>query len=161
MILTIEETLLDAKKAKVSEFLGVGMAISHATIDQAKVDEREVDAMRKELESLRHQAYYYKDTTQAMMILRAYFLEEYGRYKLVRDAFMEKVISYQEETLLCIVAHKEMLKWDERAHRTLNQIEYIREIQKGRGEEEHGIKILTMTAWPGYRWPQILGSSCC
>jgi hypothetical protein len=36
-----------------------------------------------------------------------------------------------------------MLKWDERAHKTLNQIEYIREIQKGRGEEENSIRMLT------------------
>lgn len=77
------------------------------------------------------------------MILREYFLEEYKQYKLVRDACMEKVIIYQEETLLCIVGHKEIMKWDEREHKTLNQIEYIREIQKGRGEEENGIKMLT------------------
>jgi hypothetical protein len=35
-IIPTEETLLDAKKAKVSEFLGVGVAISHATIERAK-----------------------------------------------------------------------------------------------------------------------------
>jgi hypothetical protein len=47
MILTFEETLLDSKKDKVSEFLGERMAISHATIDRAKENEREVDSMRK------------------------------------------------------------------------------------------------------------------
>jgi hypothetical protein len=109
--------------------------------------EREVVSMRKELESLRNQVDYYKDTTQVVMILRVDFLEEHGRYKLVRDVFMEKVINYQEETLLCFVVHKEMLKWVEKAHKTLSQIEYIREIQKGRGEEEHGIRMLTMTTW--------------
>jgi hypothetical protein len=56
--------------------------------------------MRKESESLRHQVDYYKDTTQEMMILREEFLEEHGRYKFVRDAFMEKYIIYQEETML-------------------------------------------------------------
>jgi hypothetical protein len=52
------------------------------------------------------------------------------------------LIRYQEETQLCTITQKEMLKWDERAHRTLNQIDYIREIQKDRGEEEHGMIIL-------------------
>jgi hypothetical protein len=36
MIMTSEETFLDAKKTKVSELLGAGMAISHATIDRPK-----------------------------------------------------------------------------------------------------------------------------
>jgi hypothetical protein len=40
--ITTEKTMLCAKKDRVSEFLGVGMAISHATIDRAKEDEREV-----------------------------------------------------------------------------------------------------------------------
>jgi hypothetical protein len=106
MVITTEETLLDAKKDKVSELLGEGMAISHATIDRAKEDEREVDSMRRELENIRHQVDYYKDTTQAVMILRDEFLGEYGRYKLGRDIFMENIVSYQEETLLCLVVHK-------------------------------------------------------
>jgi len=56
--------------------------------------------MRKESKSLRHQVDYYKDTTHAMMILREEFLEEHQIYKLVIDAFMEKYIIYQEETML-------------------------------------------------------------
>jgi hypothetical protein len=43
--------------------------------------------MRKELDYLRHEVDYYKDTTQEVMILRDDFLEEHGRYKLVRDVF--------------------------------------------------------------------------
>jgi hypothetical protein len=34
MVINTEETLLDVKKAKVSEFLGEGVAISHATSDR-------------------------------------------------------------------------------------------------------------------------------
>jgi hypothetical protein len=33
MVMITKETLLDEKKAKVSELLGVGVAISHVTID--------------------------------------------------------------------------------------------------------------------------------
>jgi hypothetical protein len=47
MILNIEETLLDVEKYKLSEFLGIGMAIYHATINQVETDERETDAIRK------------------------------------------------------------------------------------------------------------------
>jgi hypothetical protein len=103
MVMTTEETLLDEKKAKVSELLGAGMAISHATIDRAKEYEREVVSMRKELESLRHQVDYYKDTTHAMMILREDFLEEHGIYKLVIDVFMEKYhnLSRGNHVVLC------------------------------------------------------------
>jgi hypothetical protein len=82
------------------------MAISHATIDKSRVEEREVDAMRRELESLRHQVEYYKDTTQVVLILKEDFSEEHNKYKLVRDAFVKKIVDYQEETLLCGVAYK-------------------------------------------------------
>jgi hypothetical protein len=40
MLLTSKENLFDAKKARVSELLGVGVAISHATIDKARGEER-------------------------------------------------------------------------------------------------------------------------
>jgi hypothetical protein len=39
--------LFNAKKARVSELLGAGVVISHATIDKSKVEEREVDIMKK------------------------------------------------------------------------------------------------------------------
>jgi len=49
MVMTVEETLLDAKKDKVNEMLGAVVAISHATIDKEREDDREVVAMRIEL----------------------------------------------------------------------------------------------------------------
>jgi hypothetical protein len=48
MVMTIEETLLDKNKAKVIAFLGVGVAISHTTIDRAREDEREATATKKD-----------------------------------------------------------------------------------------------------------------
>jgi len=44
MILNFEETLLDSKKYKVSEFLGAGMAISYATqlIEPKQMKERQM-----------------------------------------------------------------------------------------------------------------------
>jgi len=46
VIISMEETLLDARN---SNLLGVGMAISSATIEREREDEREVDSMRDEL----------------------------------------------------------------------------------------------------------------
>jgi hypothetical protein len=45
VLCTSKETLFNAKKAKLSELLGVGVVISHATIDRARVEEREVEEM--------------------------------------------------------------------------------------------------------------------
>jgi hypothetical protein len=39
VVITMKETMLDAKQSKVSELLGVGMAISSATIDREREDE--------------------------------------------------------------------------------------------------------------------------
>jgi len=39
VMITMEETMLDAKQSKVSELLGAGMAISNATINKAREDE--------------------------------------------------------------------------------------------------------------------------
>jgi hypothetical protein len=76
IVVTIEETVFDAKKAKVRKLLGAGMAIYDATIDRAKEDEREVEAMRRELENLRHHRLSItKNTTQVVIILRDEFLE--------------------------------------------------------------------------------------
>jgi hypothetical protein len=142
VMITMEETLLDAGQSRVSELLGESMAISSATIDREREDEREVDSMREELVHLKHQVEYYQDTTQAVRFMRIEFGEIYTQFKSDREVFMTKIVSYQEETLLGLVAYKEMMRWSEKYHQVLAQIEYIREIQKGRGEEEHGIRML-------------------
>jgi hypothetical protein len=49
------------------------MAISNATIDREKEDEREAKSMRRELEHLRHQVEYYRDTTQEIIFMRVEF----------------------------------------------------------------------------------------
>jgi hypothetical protein len=45
------------------EIIRAGMAITDATLDKEKMDEREVASMRKELDHLRHQAKYYQNLT--------------------------------------------------------------------------------------------------
>jgi hypothetical protein len=53
--------LFDTENTRVTELIGAGMAITDATLDMGKMDEREVDTMRKELYHLRHQAEYYQN----------------------------------------------------------------------------------------------------
>jgi hypothetical protein len=92
VLVTSKENLYDTKKAWVSELLGVGMVMSHTMIDKDGEEEREVHAMKKEIESLRHHVEYYKDTNQYVLILKAYFLEGHSRYKLLWDAFVKKIV---------------------------------------------------------------------
>jgi hypothetical protein len=51
-LITIEETLFDIENAKMNELIGVGMAITDATLDKEKQDKREVATMKKELDHL-------------------------------------------------------------------------------------------------------------
>jgi hypothetical protein len=55
---------------------------------------------------------------------------------------MDRVVGYQEETLLGMIVHKDMMRWSERSHKTLEKVEYVREIHKGQGNEEHGIETI-------------------
>jgi hypothetical protein len=42
LLITTEETLLDTENAKMTELIGAGMAITDATLDRERRDEREV-----------------------------------------------------------------------------------------------------------------------
>ena len=74
--------------------------------------------------------------------MRVELQDRYNRFKLDMDIFMDQIVSYQAETLLDLIAHKDMMGWSEKSHKALALIEYIREIQKGQSEEEHGIRML-------------------
>jgi hypothetical protein len=60
--------------------------------------------------------------------MRVEFRERYNHFKVERDIFMAQVVGYQEETLLGMITHKYMLRWSEKEHKKISQIEYIREI---------------------------------
>jgi uncharacterized protein YqgQ len=55
---------------------------------------------------LRHQVEYYQDTTQAVRFMKIEFEEIYTQFKLDREVFMTRIVSYQEETLLSLVSFK-------------------------------------------------------
>jgi hypothetical protein len=43
---------------------------------------------------------------------------------------MTQIVDYQEETLLGLMAHKDIMIWDEESHKVLAQIEYIQRSRK-------------------------------
>jgi hypothetical protein len=73
LLITTEETLFDIENDKMTELIRVGMAITDATLDMEKRDEREVASMKKELDHLRHQAKYYQNSTQVVVLLKCEF----------------------------------------------------------------------------------------
>jgi hypothetical protein len=52
LFITTEETLFDTKSAKMIDLIGARMTITDATLDRAKMDEREVAVVKKELDHL-------------------------------------------------------------------------------------------------------------
>ena len=68
---------LDTKSVKMTELIRVGRAITDATLDRVERDERELDSMKKELNHLHHQAEYYQNSTQAVVLLKCEFQEMY------------------------------------------------------------------------------------
>jgi hypothetical protein len=56
ILVTTEENLINTTDAQTFELIGVGKALSDATLDRAKRDEKELATALKELEHLRHLA---------------------------------------------------------------------------------------------------------
>jgi hypothetical protein len=57
----------------MTELIGTGMAINDATLDRERMDERDVASMKKELDHLHHQAEYYQNSTQTVVLLKSEF----------------------------------------------------------------------------------------
>jgi hypothetical protein len=52
LFITTEEMLFDTESTRMTEIIRAGMAITNATLDREKRDEREAASMRKELDHL-------------------------------------------------------------------------------------------------------------
>jgi hypothetical protein len=66
---------------------GIGMAITDATLDRERRDEKELVTALKELEHLHHLEKYYQDSTQAMVFLRSEFQDAYAKFMNERHLF--------------------------------------------------------------------------
>jgi hypothetical protein len=115
ILITIEEHLINTEHAKMSELIDAEMAITDATLDRAKRDEKELVAALKELEHLRHLAKYYQDTTQAAVYLRSEFKEAYSKFTDERHLFIARIAELQEDTLMALATCKDMEQWYKKA----------------------------------------------
>jgi hypothetical protein len=140
ILVTTEENLINTADAQTSELLGMGKALSDATLDRAKRDEKELATTLKELEHLRHLAEYYKGTTQTVVYLKGEFEEVYNEFKKERHLLTAKIVEFQEDTLMALVTCKDMERWYERVQQVVERLEYIEAVQQGRDKEEHGIQ---------------------
>jgi hypothetical protein len=80
ILITTEEKLLNIEHAKTYEIIGAGMAITEATLDRERRDEKELAVALKELEHLHHLEKYYQDSTHAMVFLRSESQEAYKKF---------------------------------------------------------------------------------
>jgi hypothetical protein len=80
ILITTEEKLFKTKHAKTSELIDAGMAITDATLDRARRNERELAATLKELEHLCHLEKYYQGSTRATVFLRSDFQDAYEKF---------------------------------------------------------------------------------
>jgi hypothetical protein len=86
----------------------VGKALSDATLDRDRRDERELATTLKELEHLRHLAEYYKGTTHTVVYLKYEFNRVYNEFKKERHLLISNVAKFQEDTLMALTTCKEM-----------------------------------------------------
>jgi DNA repair ATPase RecN len=140
LLITTKETLLNTENAKTTELIGVGMAITDATLDREKRDEKELVSAKKELDHLCHLAKYYQDSTQAVVFLRSEFRETYAQFTNERNLFTTCIADFQEDTLMGLETCKDVQRWYEKSHQALERIDYISAVQKGRDSKEHDIE---------------------
>jgi hypothetical protein len=63
ILIMTEEKLLSTEHAKTSDLIGAGIAITGATLDKARRDEKNLVAAHNELKHMRHLEKYYQDST--------------------------------------------------------------------------------------------------
>jgi hypothetical protein len=137
ILITTEEKLLSTEHTKTSELIGAGMAITDATLDRERRDEKELATTLKELEHLRHLEKYYQDSTQATVFLRSEFQDAYAKFTSERHLFTAGIADFQEDTLMALATCKDVERWYEKSYQVVERIDYISAVQKGRDAEEH------------------------
>jgi hypothetical protein len=125
ILVTTEENLINIADAPMSELIGVGRALSDAVQDRARRNERELVDTLKELEHLRHVVEYCKGTTKTAAYLKSEFSGVYNEYKKQRNLLTENIIEFQEDTLMALMACKEMERWHQRALQVVERLKYI------------------------------------
>jgi hypothetical protein len=115
----------------MSELIDAEMAITDATLDRERRDEKDLAAALKELEHLRHLEKYYQDSTLATMFLRSEFQDAYAKFMNERHLFTVGIVNFQEDTLMELATCKDVERWYEKAHKVVERIDYINRGSKG------------------------------
>jgi len=87
ILITTEENFLNTEHTKTYDLIDRGMAITDATLDRERRDEKELSSALKELEHLHHLEKYYQDSTQAMVFLRSEFQDTYTKFTSEQHLF--------------------------------------------------------------------------
>jgi len=93
-MVTIEENLINTADAWMSKLIGLGKALSDATLDRARRDKKELDATLKELEHLRHLVEYYKGATQTVVYMKSEFGGVYNELKKERHLLTANIAEF-------------------------------------------------------------------
>jgi len=135
ILITIEEKMLNTECTKMSELIYVGMAITDATLDRERRDEKDLSIALKELEKMRHLEKYYQDSTQATMFMRSEFQDAYAKFTNEWHLFTAGIANFQEDTLMELATCKDVERWYEKAHQEVERIDYISLVHKGQDTE--------------------------
>jgi hypothetical protein len=79
---------------------------------------------------------------QAMVFLRSEFKETYRKFIDERHLFTARIVNLQEDPLMTLATCKDMERWYEKAHQSMEQINYISAVQQGQDVEGHGIQMI-------------------
>jgi len=102
ILITTKAKLISIEHAKMSELIGVVMAITDATLDRERKDEEELDDVLKELEHLHHLTKYYQESTQATVFLRRKFQDAYNKFTSERHLLNIGIADFIEDTLMVL-----------------------------------------------------------
>jgi hypothetical protein len=76
------------------------------------------------------------------MFLRIEFQDAYSKFTSEWHLFTTGIDDFQEDTLMVPETCKDMERWYEKYHQTLERIYYISVVQKGQDVEENDIRVL-------------------
>jgi len=111
LLITTKEMFLNTKNAKTIELIGAGMAITDATPDREKRDEKELASTKKDMDHMRHLAKYCQDLTQVVVFLRSEFRETYAQFTNEINIFTTCIAYFQEDTLMGMETLKDVQRW--------------------------------------------------
>lgn len=111
ILITTKEKLLNTKHTNTSELTDAGMAITDATLDRTRRDEKELVVALKQLEHLRHLEKYYQDSMQAMVFFRSEFQDAYVKFTNEQHLFTTGIADFQEDTLMSLETYKDLERW--------------------------------------------------